>query len=406
MRLVRSLSHRNFRLFFAGQTLSLLGVWMQATANGWLIWRLTHSSKWLGAMGFASQIPVLIFGLFAGVIADRVFRHRLVIGVQVVAMMQASVLAILTITDSITPVMVFILTFCLGLVFAFDYPSRQSFLMDMVGREDIGNAVAINSSTVHGARVVGPVAAGFIVAAWGEGACFAINAVSYLFVIIALLMMRKEDFFAQEISRNSSWRESIKEAINVAWRSPEIRRPLMLMAVLSFASMPYVFIMPQVVNETFKGGAKELGVAMSFAGFGALSGAVTLALRKQIDGLEKVITFSAVFAGLALVLLAASHVAPVSLLLLVVVGYSTFLVVAGTNTIVQTASPPQYRGRVMSLFTVIFFGFAPLGSLLTGELAARLGPHVSVALGGGATFIISLTMLSLWRRTDRTKLCH
>lgn len=389
MQIIRSLKHRNFRLFFFGQAFSLLGVWMQGPTVSWLVWRLTGSPKWLGAIGFASQVPILIFGLFAGVVADRVRRHRLVITIQTIAMAQALILAFLTLTGLITPPLIFVLSLFLGFVFAFDYPARQSFLMDMVGREDIGNAVALNSSLVHGMRVIGPVAAGFIVAELGEGACFTVNATSFLFVLTALFLMNKEELYPQvKEDDNHSVKRSIKEGLKLVWNMPEIRQPLIIMAVLSLAAMPYIVLLPQVVGERFGGTAKELGIAMSASGIGALTGAIYLATRKGIAGLYAIIKASLFFAGLGLVTIAFIPAFKLLLPVLALVGMCSFLVVAGTNTIMQTTAPPQFRGRIMSIFTVTFFGLTPIGSLVSGHVASIMNAHYAIAAGGLVCLII------------------
>lgn len=402
MNLFRSLKHRNFRLYFFGQSVSLLGVWMQGTAISWLTWRLTGSPRWLGAVGFATQIPILIFGLFAGVAADRFMRRRLVITIQIIAMLQAAILAFLTLTGHITPVLIFILSLFLGFIFAFDYPARQSFLMDMVGGEDIGNAIALNSSVVHAGRVLGPVVAGLLIAEFGEGACFAINSLSFLFVISALLLMRTKDLYPQGSENNhESIFKSITEGLEVAWNIVEIRKPLIFMSILSLAAMPYIFLMPQVVGERFGGSARELGLAMSMSGLGALIGAVYLALRKDNEGLYRQIKYCLFATGLGLVSIAFMPSLVAAAPSLVLIGIGSFIVVAGTNTIMQTLVPPQFRGRMMSIFTVSFFGFAPIGSLISGLAASRFGSHTVIA-GGGAFCIMALAVHSISSSYKRT----
>jgi len=366
----------------SGQIFSILGVWMQGTAVSWLVWRLTESPRWLGAIGFATQIPILILGLYAGVVADRVSRYRLVILIQGAAMVQAAVLAILTATDLISAPIVFSLSLLLGVVFAFDFPSRQSFLMDMVGHEDIGNAIAINSTTVHTARVLGPVAAGFVIAEFGEEACFAVNAASFLFVLTALFLMRRSELFPQEYAKKISVRESIFEGLRFVSQNKTIKRPLFLMLILSLVAMPYVFFLPQIANERFGGGARYLGIMMSMAGFGSLSGAIFLAAKKKTDGFYPMILVSLGICGAGLMGVGLIKNFAFVLFSIYVVSCSSFLVVIGTQTVMQVGSPPSLRGRLMSVFTVTFFGFAPIGSFIAGQVAAFIGVGSVLAIGG------------------------
>lgn len=390
MQLIRSLKHRNFQLYFTGQLLSLVGVWMQGTAVSWLVWRLTHSTKWLGAIGFATQIPILVLGLFAGVAADRLRRHTLVIGVQLFAMLQAAILAFLTITGVIDPWLIFTLSLFMGSIFAFDYPSRQSFLIDMVGRGDITNAVALNSAIVHGSRIMGPVLAGFIIAEFGEGTCFAINAASFLFVLASLVLMNRAKFFKQVVPASDTLKGSIKEALAYSLKDGRIRRPLILMAVFSFFGMSYVILLPHIISTYFGGGASELGLAMGAAGLGALIGAIYLATRKGPAGLYGVVKMFLAAAGVALLSLSLATSMVSALPSFVLIGLGGFLVVAGTNTILQIIPPEAMHGRVMSIFTVTFFGFAPIGSLISGQMASFIGTKSTLAICGAMCIIAAV----------------
>ncbi len=355
---------------------------MQGTAVSWLTWRLTHSSKWLGAVGFAVQFPILLFGLFAGVIADRVSRRRLIIFIQVLAMAQAIVMAILAMLNIVTVEAIFLLSLFLGTVFAFDYPARQSFLMDMVGPEDITNAVALNSSVVHGARVLGPVAAGLIIATYGEGICFTINAVSFLFVLLGLILMRKSELNPQPLEVNHTVGSSITEALKFVWKDECLRQPLLLLGTFSLSIMPYITLMPQIVATRFGGTARELGLVMGAAGFGALLGAISLAVRKRQSGLFNLVKSSMGISAVALIAVAAIPKIVFSLPALIILGLSGFLVVAATMTILQIGSPPSLRGRIMSIFTIAFFGFMPIGSLVSGITASYIGPAWTLTIGG------------------------
>lgn len=390
MQIFRSFKHRNFRLFFVGQALSLLGSWMQGPAVSWLTWRLTESPKWLGVVGFASQIPILITGLLGGVVADRLKRRRLVIIIQTIAMIQAGMLAGLTLSGHISPITILILALFLGFILSFDFPARQTFLMDMVGKEDIGNAVALNSSIVHGARVLGPTAAGIIVSIWGEGTCFVINAISFLFVLASLFMMKEEELHPQVESTENSISKSISSALKIAWRTKEMRTPLLLMGTLSLSSMSYMVLLPQIVDTNFGGGAGSLGIAMSSAGFGALLGAIALASKKDAKDLSKIVLLSLLINGVALIGFSFLPTLVLAAPALVIIGLSGYLVVAATQIAIQNASPPDSRGRLMSIFTVVFFGLVPIGSLLSGFASAKIGPGKTIAICGIICIIVSL----------------
>lgn len=382
MRIFSSLSHYNFRLYFLGQALSLVGIWMQGTAVSWLVWRLTHSPQWLGAVGFAAQIPILVFGLFAGVVVDRVYRWRLIVIIQLLAMIQAILLSFFTITGFISAPILLALSFLLGVIFAFDYPSRQAFLMDMAGRGDIQNAIALNSSIVHASRVGGPAIAGFVILKYGEGACFVLNAVSFVFVLIGLLMMKREELCPQSFESGESVFGSIIAALKYVWNSENIRRPLILVGILSIAATQYVVLLPQLIGERFLGGARELGLAMSFAGLGALFGAAYFAYRKKTDGLYRIVKHSLSVAGIMLVIISVVPTFVSAIPFFMVLGLATFLVVAGAHTIVQTEITGDLRGRVMSIFTISFFGLAPAGSIIAGLAASKIGVAFVIAIGG------------------------
>lgn len=387
---IGSLKSRNFRLFFFGQIFSITGIWMQATAVGWLAWRLTGSSKWLGLTAFAGQIPVLIFGLIGGVVADRVKRHTLITIIQMSIMIQAAILGLLTISGNITILTLFFLQFFSGFMFAFDYPARQSFLMDMVGREYISNAVALNSSVVHGARVIGPFLAGLIIAKWGEGFCFLLNAVSFLFVLAALFLMNKKDLNMQKEDESGSALESLKKAFSFIKTTPPAKKALLYLSLFSVVGMTYFTLMPQMISNKFGGSAKELGIAMSAAGLGALLGAIGLAGRKNQTGFLGLIKISILIISVTLVSLSFIPNLVFAFPILIIIGLSGFLVVAATNTTLQLMSPPEMRGKVMSLFTVTFFGLTPIGSLGGGYLASLIGVDYTMALCGAIIFCVTL----------------
>jgi len=379
---------------------------MQQTALGWLTWRLTESPQWLGAVGFATQVPILVFGLLGGVLADKLHRYRLVMINQSIAMFQAIILAVLTLTGVINIGWVFVLAFGLGLIMAFDYPARQSFLMDLVGQEDVGNAVALTSSLFHFARVVGPMLAGFIVAKWGEGVCFAANAMSFVFVLTGFAMMRRNELGVQEKAVNSV-ASSIAEALKYVWHTPEVRRPLTMLAAFSFAAMPYIILLPDVVGTKFHGGAETLGFAMGMAGVGAVIGAVMLAVKKMDPPvLYRLIKMSMLMIAVSQTGFAMAPTIETAFPALIMAGFFGFLIVASNSTTMQVLSPPPLRGRVMSIFTITFFGSTPLGSLFMGWIASHVGASTTIAIGGFlcAALVLGMTVvktISLRNRSIR-----
>ena len=381
---MRALKHRNFQLFFAGQLISLTGTWMQTVAQSWLVYRLTGSSLLLGSVGFASQIPVFLMAPVGGMAADRFNRQRIVIATQVASMILAIVLALLTLTHVVKVWHIFVLAALLGVVNAFDIPGRQSFLVDMVGREDLMNAIALNSSMFNGARVVGPAIAGILVAKIGEGWCFFANGVSYIAVIVGLLMMRVD---CPARSKSDSPLEDIIEGFSWVSQTGPIRALLLLLGVVSLVGMPYTVLMPVFADHILHGGAKGLGILMGFTGIGALFGALTLALRTGIKGLSKLISICCAGFGVSLIAFAFSKLFWLSASLLIPVGFFIMLQMACSNTLIQAMVPDALRGRVMAVYSMMFMGMAPFGALLGGALADRLGAPITVATGGLASIV-------------------
>ena len=393
----RALKHRNFQLFFSGQLISLIGTWMQTVAQSWLVYRLTGSGLKLGAVGFASQIPVFLFAPLGGIVADRTNRKHVVIATQTASMLLAFVLAALTLLHYVQVWHVFVLAAMLGVVNAFDIPGRQSFLVDMVGKEDLMNAIALNSSMFNGARVIGPAVAGVLVARLGEGWCFFANAVSYIAVIAGLLLMNVHAP-ARVSAATSPW-EHIVEGFQFVNRTAPIRALLMLLGVVSVTGMPYVVLMPIFADKILHGGGQEfasligshdlgavrLGILMGAAGVGALLGALTLALRSGVKGLGTWVTICCGGFGVSLILFALSKSFWLSVLLLLPVGYFIMLQMASSNTLIQVMVPDALRGRVMALYSMMFMGMAPLGALLGGALSDRLGAPLTVSVGGMAS---------------------
>jgi MFS family permease len=395
----RALRHRNFQLFFSGQLISLIGTWMQTVAQSWLVYRLTGSGLKLGAVGFASQIPVFLFAPLGGIVADRSNRKHVVIGTQVASMMLAFVLAALTLTHAIDHRvwLIFVLAALLGVVNAFDIPGRQSFLVDMVGKEDLMNAIALNSSMFNGARVIGPAVAGVLVARLGEGWCFFANAVSYIAVIAGLMMMKVHA--PARVSADTSPWEHILEGFQFVSRTAPIRALMILLGLVSVTGMPYVVLMPIFADKILHHGGQEfatmigshdlgavrLGILMGAAGVGALLGALTLAVRSGVKGLGTWISVCCAGFGISLMLFSFSKSFWLSVLLLMPVGYFIMLQMASSNTLIQVMVPDALRGRAMAVYSMMFMGMAPIGALLGGALSDRLGAPLTVAIGGFAS---------------------
>ena len=393
----RALRHRNFQLFFGGQLISLVGTWMQTVAQSWLVYKLTGSGLLLGAVGFASQIPVFLFAPLGGITADRSNRQRVVIATQAASMILALVLAALTLTHRVTVKEIFVLAALLGVVNAFDIPGRQAFLVDMVGKEDLMNAIALNSSMFNGARVVGPAVAGVLVARLGEGWCFFANGVSYVAVIMGLLMMNVHA--PARASVDTSPFEHIIEGFRFVGKTAPIRALLILLGVVSMTGMPYVVLMPIFADRILHRGGQELasligshdlgavrlGILMGAAGVGALLGALTLAMRSGVKGLGTWVSVCCAGFGVSLILFAFSTSFWLSVLLLLPVGYFIMLQMASSNTLIQAMVPDALRGRTMAVYSMMFMGLAPVGALLGGALSDRLGAPWTVAIGGLAS---------------------
>jgi MFS family permease len=378
--LVRSLRHRNFQLFFSGQLISLIGTWMQNIAQAWLVYRLTGSSLLLGVVGFAGQIPIFLFAPIGGLAADRWNRHHVVIGTQVASMILAFILAALTLFRVVQVWEIVVLAALLGVVNAFDVPARQSFLIEMVVREDLMNAIALNSSMFNGARVIGPAIAGILVARIGEGWCFFANAVSYIAVIIGLLMMKLGPL--RTASKDSSPFEHIAEGFRFVRRTRPILALVLLIGLVSLVAVPYSVLMPIFADRVLHRGAHGLGILMGSTGIGALLGALTLAIRRGVQGLGRVVGLSAGGFGVSLILFAFSRYFWLSVVLLVPVGYGVMLQMSSSNTLIQAMVPDELRGRAMAMYTMMFMGMAPMGSLFAGVLSDKIGAPWTVAIGG------------------------
>ncbi len=384
---LRALRHRNFQLFFAGQLISLIGTWMQNVAQAWLVYRLTGSSALLGMVGFAGQIPVFLISPLGGLIADRHSRQRTVIATQTSAMILAFILAGLTLTGRVQVPHIFVLAALLGVVNAFDIPARQSFLVEMVGREDLINAIALNSSMFNGARIVGPAVAGILVAVIGEGWCFFVNGVSYIAVIIGLIMIQVPPAAAP---KKGSAISHIAEGFRFAARTTPIRALLLLLGLVSLTGMPYAVLMPVFADQIFHSGARGLGILMGFSGAGALIGALALATRQGVIGLGRWVAVSTGVFGISLILFSFSRSFWIAAALLVPVGLAMMTQMGASNTLIQTMTPDLLRGRVMSVYSMMFMGMAPAGALLAGVMADRFGAPFTVAAGGAVAIAGSL----------------
>ena len=376
----RALRHRNFQLFFSGQLISLVGTWMDTVAESWLVYRLTGSALLLGTVALCNQLPVFLCAPIGGIVADRYNRHRIIIATQSLSMIVAFVLAVLTLTHRVQVWQIMVLAAAGGVINAFDIPARQAFLIDMVGREDLLNAIALNSSMFNGARIIGPAVAGVVVAAVGEGWCFMANSLSYIAVITGLLLMKLPP--RQEQERETSPLEDIINGFTFVKNAAPIRTILLLLGLVSLVGMPYAVLMPVFAAQILHGGPKALGTLMGATGVGALLGAMTLAARVGVKGLGRLIGYCAIGFGTALIAFSFSRIFWLSALLLIPAGFCMMVQMASSNTLVQSMVPDSMRGRVMSVYSMMFMGMAPFGGFFAGAIAHHIGASYTVAIGG------------------------
>lgn len=390
--ILRSLKYRNYRLFFSGQSISLIGTWIQRIATPWLVYHLTGSAFLLGVVGFAGQIPTFLLAPFAGVLTDRWNKFHILVATQVAAMLQALLLALLYFTGTIAIWHIVLLSILLGCINAFDVPARQSLVIQMVDRkEDLGNAIALNSSMVNGARLLGPSIAGMLIAFMGEGVCFLINGLSYIFVIVFLLMMRLNASNGKR--KNEHVLTELKEGFRYTFGFTPIKYTILMLALVSFMGMPYTVLMPVVAKEILHGGSHTFGFLMGASGLGALIGALYLASRKNAVGLGRLIPKAAITFGVGLILFSLSRHVWLSLVLMVFVGLGMMLQMASSNTIMQTVADDDKRGRVMSFYTMAFMGTTPFGSFLAGSFAKIIGATNTILLGGVACIIGAIVFI-------------
>ena len=391
--IARAFAHRNYRLFFAGQSVSLIGTWITRIATSWLVYRLTGSALLLGIVGFCGQIPTLLLAPLAGVLVDRWDRHRILVWTQVLSALQSLALAVLALSHTITVEWILGLQLLQGCINAFDTPARQSFVVQMVeNRADLPNAIALNSTMVNGSRIIGPSIGGAIIAVAGEGWCFLIDAISYIAVIASLLAMRVDR------SARPTTHGSMLEELRVGYRYvvgfAPVRSALLILALVSTMGMPYTVLMPVIASTVLHGGAHTLGFLMTASGLGAVVGALYLASRRSVLGLGRVMVIATLSFGVGLVAFSLSRTTWLALLVLPFVGAGMMVEMASTNTILQTIVTEELRGRVMSFYTMAFLGTAPLGSLLAGVVASKIGAPPTILLGGVACAAASLWLAS------------
>jgi MFS family permease len=386
-RLTRALQHRNFRLFFGGQSISLVGTWITRVATSWLVYRLTGSELLLGIAGFAGQIPTLIITPFAGVLVDRHDRRRILLMTQVASLVQSAVLATLTFMNIITVKQIIWLQVVQGVINSFDTPARQAFVSEMVeDRRDLPNAIALNSSMVNGTRIIGPSIGGLLIAGFGEAWCFAIDSISYIAVIGSIIAMR-----VPPRARHEAAEMHLLDELQHGWKyvlhSVPIRSALLLVAIVSTAGTPYTVLMPAIAKEVFHGGPNTLGLLMTATGVGALSGALYLAQRESVVGLGRIIMWASVVFGVGLVIFSQTTSLWPAFVVLAFAGCGFMIHLAATNTILQTIVEERLRGRVMSFYTMAFFGTVPIGSLIGGVMADRYGAPNTVLASGVACLV-------------------
>lgn len=394
-----ALRHRNFRLYWSGQLVSLVGTWMQSVAQGWLMHRLTHSAMWLGLLGFTQFLPVMLLSLWAGVAADRMDRRRLLLLTQSAMLVQAVVIAVVTSAGLVRPWMVLVLAGVFGVVNAFDMPGRQSFVVEMVGREDLGNAIALNSAAFNMARIVGPAVAGILVASVGEEGCFWVNAFSYIAVLVSLARL--------ELPKREFWRggpalgSTLAEGIRYAWRALPLRRLLLLLGCTAGLGFQYLLLLPVYATDLLHSGPRTYGLLVTAFGVGALSAAGRLTRRQDRWGLRLNLLLGLAASGTGLAIFAWSRALALSLVAGALTGFGLIVYVASTNTMLQLTTEDRFRGRIMSLYTLMFAGMAPIGALLAGALAQRFGAPVATSTSAAAMLLGAVYVLYRLRGMTR-----
>jgi MFS family permease len=388
-----SLSYRSFRLYWFGQVISLTGTWMHSAAQGWLVLELTDSPFYLGLVGAASSLPAILFALAGGVAADRFSKRKILITSQFVLMFFALFLAILVTTGLVTVWHVIVIAFCVGSMRAFDIPSRQSFFIEMVGKKDLLNAIALNSAAFNGSRIIGPSIAGFLIGSFGIAACFYMNSLSFLAAIVGLLLIRIEVPEKKEGDRKGV-QEELKEGIKYVFNEPKVYVLLMFVGIIGLFGLPYISFLPVYARDILKTGATGLGILMSFAGAGAFTGAVTLALKGDFSKKGRLLAVSGVIFSVALLVFSISRDAWLSYTMLFLVGWGAVSQISTANSMLQLAVPDRLRGRVMSAFTMVFLGTATLGNFAIGSFAHYIGTQTAMITGACICLTGTLLLLS------------
>jgi MFS family permease len=388
-----ALRHRNFRLFYIGQTTSLVGTWMQTLAQGWLVLQLTDSAFWVGLVSALGSLPVLLFSLPAGVYTDRADKHKLVLRCQALLLLQALVLTVLVATQLVRPWHVAVLAVIVGAINSFEIPARQSFIVELVGKDDLTNAIALNSSAFNATRIIGPTIAGLLVARVGIAACFAVNALTYLAPQIALRRIRMPPRVTP-LPPAAPGAQRILEGLRFTWHEPAVRALIVNTGVLSLFGFPFLVLLPVFARDVLDAGAEGLGVMTALVGVGALIAALGLAAVGPRFRRGAMVAWASPMFGLAVAGFAYATWYPLALLVLALAGFTMVLNNAASNTLLQTLTPDGLRGRVMSIWSLVFVGFAPLGSLVIGALSGRIGPSAALALGGAVSAAFSVWMWS------------
>ncbi|MBD2523496.1 MFS transporter [Nostoc sp. FACHB-133] len=387
--LLPALRSKNYQLFFAGQGISLIGTWMTQLATIWLVYNLTNSALMLGVVGFSSQIPSFFLAPFGGVFVDRFSRYRTLIGTQILAMIQSLTLAVLALTGVIEVWHIIALSLCQGFINALDAPARQAFVPELVERrEDLANAIAINSTMINGARLIGPAIGGLLIAKVGTGYCFLIDGLSYIAVLAALLAMKVKPW--KNVVTDGNPLQKVQEGFVYAFSFPPIRSILLLSTLVSLMGLQNTILVPVIAEQVLKGGAESLGFLMAASGVGALTGGIYLATRQTILGIGKLIALAPAILGVGLIAFSLSRYLPLSLFTMLFVGLGTILQIAASNTFLQTIVEDDKRGRLMSLYTMSFLGMIPVGNLLGGVLASRIGAPNTLIIDGIACILGSI----------------
>ncbi|MBM3343788.1 MAG: MFS transporter, partial [Betaproteobacteria bacterium] len=388
---LRALRHRNFALFIAGQVCALIGFWMQSIAQSWLLYKMTDSATLLGVLGFAGSLPILLLAPFAGLWSDRCNLHKVMFATQILEMLQAITLATLALTGLLEPWHIIALAMFMGVLIAVELPVRHAYLVELVdGKEDLPNAIAVTSLMANCGRLAGPALAGLVIAWLGEAACFAINALSYITVMISFLMIKVTP--TERAASSTPMLQGMREGLTYAWGSLPIRSLLLLLTVVGLLGTPYISLMPVLVREVFAGGADQMGFLVGAAGLGAVSGTLFLAARSGVRGLVRLLTYAALAAGVALALVAHVKLVWFALPLLAITGFGILVTSVSVNMIVQAIVDDDKRGRVMSLYTVAFMGMSPFGALAAGALADVIGVAATLTISGACCALGALIL--------------